>query len=365
MTHSDEEEEIMKGLATHADRLEHLFLSGGYWSSAFFRLINGTTDFSRLMTLNIGCDGSHEPLDHLPSLARVKKRTSPITSLAIINEDQDPESSSTLIAWSKALEKFAYITCGMGTENAALLLFLTDLLLVHAETLKSVDITHVVKVSNLFNATLFPNLEFLRLSRWHMEGPLVFNQEYAKILGPRLKTLVWNFKDHAFVQGYLLLDNFGEDEETWLRELVTAAADSELSQVQVEFTPVRNKLMTWYVYDSGAAYPWDRMDNVRDSIMQQVGISLTYNKPSISKQQWLGYTDDWGPEELIGGESDAGLDEEVEEETGEDTTSEVDSEVDSEEFEYLQVESEGFGSEGSRSEEPSSGGSEAEEIESE
>jgi hypothetical protein len=38
--------------------------------------------------------------------------------------------------------------------------------------------------------------------------------------------------------------------------------------------------------DDGFQYPWDRMDRVRDTVMQQIGISLKYDKPSVSRNVW-------------------------------------------------------------------------------
>ena len=336
MVWDKEDEEIMKGLAAHADSVEHLFLTGGFWSSTFFRFINGATNFSRLTTLNIGCDGSaalfeeEEP----PSLAHAKQHTSPVTSLTMGSEDQNPEHSSTLIMWAKSLEKFTFGIHGMYDSDftiPTLLLRLTNALLVHAETLKSVDISCVVKTEHTFNAKLFPNLEYLRLSRWHMEGPLEFDEEYTKIIGPRLKTFVWNFNDHGLAQRYLLLDDFDEPEETWLCELVKAAVGLELQEIQIEFTPIRHKEMTQQLFEMGFVFPWSRMDDIRDAIMRPAGIDLTYNEPSISKDQWYTRTYDWGSdddtegffEDLSDDEMEEEADDEMEEITGSESNSDV------------------------------------------
>jgi hypothetical protein len=245
-----------------------------------------------------------------------------------------------MIRWPRTLEKFTFHMSGFYEEPSTMLVALTTSLLIHERTLKSVDISHVINASHIFDARLFSNLEYLRLSRWHLEDqPLVFTQEYTKILGPRLKILVWNFDDYQLLLDYLQLNDFGEEEELWLCELAKAAADSKLQELRIEFTPITDLSHT------GPIYPWDRMDKVRDTVMRQIGVSLKYNEPSVSKERRdlreklfgdgdltelysaLGIPTEFDREPES--ERELGDEEEVEEVESE-VESEVDSEVDSE-----------------------------------
>jgi hypothetical protein len=275
---------LAKGLATHANQLKHLSLSGQYFYSNMLRIVK-TVEFPRLTKLDIdrlGCDDWDRTL-----LAPDKQRISPVISLTIVDEVDDPECALSLITWPKALEHFTF----QGTCNVqhfpTILQALTDSLSIHENTLKSVDISHVIGVSHLFDARLFPNLEFLRLSRWHLEiEPLVFTQEHSKILGPRLKVFVWNFDDYQDLLSRLNLEDFRKEDELWLRELAKAAAGSKLQEVRIEFTPVKDDEETMELYHYGFTYPWDRMDKVRDTVMRQIGVNLTYNEPSVPRDIW-------------------------------------------------------------------------------
>jgi hypothetical protein len=330
---------LTKKLATHAHHLRHLTLTGEHWYPNSVRLFN-VVDLPRLTKLNVDYQGCH---DWDPSweywrtpLAPNKRRTSPVTSLTIGDENDDPGCALTLIAWPKVLENFTYQRVSGVDKFPTILHALTDSLSMHESTLKSVDISHVMNASHLFDARLFSNLEYLRLSRWHLEDePLVFTQEYTKILGPRLKILVWNFDDYQHFMDHLHLNDFHENEELWLCELAKAAADSKLQELRIEFTPITDLSHT------GPIYPWDRMDKVRDTVMRQIGVSLTYNEPSVSRERrdlreklfgdgdltelyyTLGIPTEFDRESVS--ERELGDEEEIEE-----VESEVDSEVDSE-----------------------------------
>jgi hypothetical protein len=282
--------DLTKKLATHALQLRHLILTGEYWYPSSVRLFN-VVDFPRLTKLHVDYEGSH---DWDPSwkywrtpLAPSKKQTSPVTSLTIGDENDDPGCALTLIAWPKALENFTFQRVSNAEKFPTILQALTNSLSIHEDTLKSVDISHVLSVSHLFDARLFPNLEYLRLSRWHLsDQPLVFTQEYKKILGPHLRILVWNFDDYQNLLEYLGLEDFREEDELWLRELAKAVANSELQELRIEFTPVKDDEEIMELYHIGFIYPWDRMDNVRDTVMRQIGVSLTYNEPSVPRDIW-------------------------------------------------------------------------------
>jgi hypothetical protein len=293
---------LAKTLATHAHQLKHLLLSGKYCHYNWVRIVN-IVEFPQLTKLDISCSS---PVDWDPNwkgwrtpLALDKQHISPITSLTIRDELDAPECSLSLITLPKALKKFTFERIGPAPEPSTILRTLTTSLLIHERTLKSVDISRVNNASHLFDARLFPNLEYLRLSAWNMEGPLVFTEEYTKVLGPQLKILVWNFNGRQS-ERWSEFQDFGEDEELWLCGLGTAAADSKLQELRIEFTPMDEEGMLRELYDMGFTYPWDRMDNVRDTVMRKIGVSLTYDEPCVSRETW-----DWHDRDCD--ESDCGI----------------------------------------------------------
>lgn len=162
-------------------------------------------------------------------------------------------------------------------------------LLVHRFSLKHVKMGYLSHRGShrLFNATLFPNLEFLGLSRWQMDNSITFFPEDSIVLGPSLKTFHWDFS--IYDQHSESWDSFGEAEVNWLRGLAEFAVSQKaaLAKFEIDFTPDQ-----YYFSTEETGYPWDRMDNLRDGILRPLGIDLVYNKPLISKSEWLQFLND-------------------------------------------------------------------------
>lgn len=163
---------------------------------------------------------------------------------------------------------------------------LENMLLVHRNTLKHIDIGYLSCSGDrhLFNATSFPKLEFLGLSRWQMPRPIDFSVEHANILGSSLKTFAWDFS--IYDQHSETWRDFGAPEAAWVRELAEIAISRKaaLEMIAICYTPD-----DYWGSTEEDGYPWDRMDKVRDETMKPNGLTLEYNKPSISKDEWLHY----------------------------------------------------------------------------
>jgi hypothetical protein len=159
-------------------------------------------------------------------------------------------------------------------------------LLIHSETLRHISIGYLSRNGSdrLFNATRFPNLEFLQLSRWQMPPSLTFKfrPEDVNVLGPKLRTFSWNFSIYdQHTEGWL---DFGEKEVEWLHQLAEAAVASKavLRTIKIQFAPD----FPWDTTEE-MGYPWDLMDDLREQVMRPIGLELSYNQPSISKVKWL------------------------------------------------------------------------------
>jgi hypothetical protein len=157
-------------------------------------------------------------------------------------------------------------------------------LLVHENSLKHIAIGHLSYGGSQrrFNATIFPKLEFLRLSRWQIRSPLQFTPEDAHVLGPSLKTFVWDFSTHSEChEGWR---DFGEAEAAWIRELAACAVSrkSALAKIEIQYEPSECP----HDATEEMGYPWDRMDAIGDQILKPNGLQLSYNKPPISKERW-------------------------------------------------------------------------------
>jgi hypothetical protein len=191
-------------------------------------------------------------------------------------------------------------------------------LLPHAHTLTHIDIGYLRSPSRLLNATLFPNLEFLRLSRWQMSAPVSFlDEEDANILGPSLKTFSWSFSIYdQHNEGWCA---FGDAEENWLRRLGECAKKrgAVLEKIEILFCPDH-----WGTTEV-MGYPWDRMIRVREETLRPGGVELVYSEPMIGKTEWLEFVrredGEDGGDEMVGEDAaenqlDSGVDEEDDEE---------------------------------------------------
>jgi hypothetical protein len=161
----------------------------------------------------------------------------------------------------------------------------TTWLLIHRETLTHVSLCILRGSSNnsLFDATLFPNLEFLQLSRWEMASPVQFRIEDAdSVLGPSLKTFSWAF----FMAGYYDEEgiSFGKNEISWVRQLVETAIARKAALTTVKI--VLPEELYYFNKEEQAERPWEAMFDMRDKVMMPNGITLIYNAPMISIEEW-------------------------------------------------------------------------------
>lgn len=155
-------------------------------------------------------------------------------------------------------------------------------LLIHRETLKHVELGYlsIYGSRRVFNATLFPNLEFLKLSRWQGQGqePLQWNAEDANILGPKLETFCWDF-DYCEAHS-TDWSTFRESESSWIRELANTAVSRKaaLRTIQIQLPP------HYWNTDEGIKYPWKSIDYLTDDVLRSKGINLVYNEPPSQMQ---------------------------------------------------------------------------------
>ncbi|KAF2848278.1 hypothetical protein T440DRAFT_481107 [Plenodomus tracheiphilus IPT5] len=165
-------------------------------------------------------------------------------------------------------------------------------LLPHKHTLKHLSIGYLsIRGSpNIFNATLFPALESLSLSRWqtHSGIPPSFLPHDADILGPKLHTFTWDFDgffqlyDPSQSSGWF---NFGDQETEWVCALVRCVAQSgaALKRIRIRFT-----LEEWRgVMREGMAYPWEKLEELRDGVCKENGVEFVFDEPLISREAWV------------------------------------------------------------------------------
>lgn len=214
-----------------------------------------------------------------------KMRTASFTTLRVSGYRDQPQSIVALLQWPAVLTRLEFCNFADNPEYQHHRMdypMFENWLRIHQNSLMHIEIGALSRTSSdrLFNATLFPNLEYLKLSRWQMRTPVQFSHEDSNVLGPSLKTFAWDFKEYD--QSWK--SDFGEAEATWITELAKCAVSRKaaLANIEICFTPSEHQDVT-----EEMEYPWDRIDGVRDQICRQNGLTLSYNQPVVTKEAWL------------------------------------------------------------------------------
>lgn len=224
----------------------------------------------------------------------IKQRTAAFTSLTLDLHDETQEMVSRIISWSRELTEFRLYKCWNRDIYRIDLSMVQSWLQVHKTTLRYIMIDELSfqgppEGQLGFDATDFTSLEHLHLSRWLWSKPLDLNLAKAEarlLLAPKLRVFVWDFTAEG--DGFReFWTNFGAKEEEWLKEFAQVAISQRdrhcLEEIRIRFEPE----------DMGSGresevYPWDRMDRVREEVVQQSEglVALTYNEPVFSREDW-------------------------------------------------------------------------------
>ncbi|KAJ5672376.1 hypothetical protein N7507_001503 [Penicillium longicatenatum] len=326
---NEEDFQVVNDLISWFTRLRSLVLTGGFYSKApdevrehTLSLIQSTQNLGQLRNLQIEGDMWDETggislaetvkyincssletlevsaagLSNTSSLSEMllpqKARSASFKSVKLRGCKDYPEAIAAFIHWPKELVHFTINTSGSFVSD----MNLHDIgmcLSIHKETLKTIYIDLLGFPHGLsFNASNFPLLEVLRLSRtqicadpWNRE--FEWDPVYADlILGPSLHTFGLVFG----VMGHSLINNWGHMEEEWIRQLAIAAwkRKAPLKKIEITFSPVSPypNLKQGTYSDWEYVYPWDRMDKLGVQI-QRYGLALEYTAPPWTKEEWL------------------------------------------------------------------------------
>ncbi|OQE44130.1 hypothetical protein PENCOP_c002G01836 [Penicillium coprophilum] len=202
-----------------------------------------------------------------------------------------PKSLEGLVRWSRRLEEFELRYtfgddfCASGVYEDWTLATLQPILSIHRKSLRSITLYAVGwPGSDGFDLREFENLEELSLSseisghqRYEQRGNL---EPPDGLLAPRLRAFHW---DLTLIdqQCREVLCHFAQPEEDWLRLLAYKAIERgcPLQKISIKYTPE-----DWGRV--GNVYPWDRMDAIGADLRSH-GIGVSYNAPSVSREQFL------------------------------------------------------------------------------
>jgi hypothetical protein len=205
--------------------------------------------------------------------------------VVITDYEERPEATSLLLQWPAVLTRFEF---GSFYDNPHAMDYpmFESWVLIHKETLTRVVIGYLSNAGSncLLNPKLFPNLDYLQLTKFQMVDPLVFSSEDANVLGPSLRTFAWNFSYNDVADESWW--NFREPEANWVRELAKTAVSRKAALTKIKIIFETRSL--WKTTED-MGYPWDRMDMVRAQTLRPNGMDLVYNKPFVSKDVCLHY----------------------------------------------------------------------------
>ncbi|KAL4737419.1 hypothetical protein BDV11DRAFT_155059 [Aspergillus similis] len=224
-----------------------------------------------------------------PAKPQREPRTSRIRTLKLRCFMGTPDDLEELVQWPEVLEEFHLeFTFGdsysdIGACDYWSLATLQPILAINKSTLRSIKI-RALNIGGLagFDAREFERLEELSLSSaticrtykaWERD-----DHTLSTLLGPRLRAfeLDMTLEDQQHTECF---NDFGEEEENWLRALVRLAVKQRcpLREVRIQFAPYE-----YYLYDSNVRYPWDRMDDL-DREFQLHGTRVRYPPPTVSR----------------------------------------------------------------------------------
>ena len=157
------------------------------------------------------------------------------------------------------------------------------MLLPHKATLRIIRIGYLASSGrgHLFNASDFPNLECLGLSRWQMAKDLELSAADAtSLLAPKLATFEWSFS--IYDQHSESLADFGSREEGWVHGLAreAIARGAALRKIKITFNPDEG-----YGTGEHGMSPWDRMDDINKEIAPR-GVTLDYGRRPLTPEEW-------------------------------------------------------------------------------
>lgn len=218
----------------------------------------------------------------LPTNNEQDERTAAFANLSLSDHGAPHNSAAQLLLWPKYLTQFLFTSFAYNSPHFTDSETIRAMLLPHRETLKRVDIGYQRhphrQPDQLLDVSDFPKLERLGLSRRQMPEDLELSAaEASLLLALLLKTFAWDLsmKDCYGIEASY---NFGEKEETWLREFLRMAVkrDTALKNVVVDFG--RDPWSLPSTKEGQGEGTWDRLGSLKKEFRPH-GVTVTYPEP--------------------------------------------------------------------------------------
>ncbi len=213
------------------------------------------------------------------------ERISSIIKLDISNFKETPTALQSLLKLPKALQHFRFDKIHSNPVSWDLRL-LQSLLHDQRASLKSIVIGALEREKRGISFLDFPELEILTLSRWVFD----FSPEVASatLLAPKLHTFIWDFT--IIDQHSESWSDFGPEQRDWILGFAERAIKrkSALRRIEIIFAPEHWSGPNTRELLKDRLSPWDLMDQVRDAIRPDIGLSYS---PNWSREECLALLD--------------------------------------------------------------------------
>ena len=229
-----------------------------------------------------------------------ESRTRAVTKLELTEFGDSPSAFRKLLLWPKELHHFSFCDCDASQNSFSLMdfeLFLTP----HKETLQSICLESLFsRQQGCIDFSDFPKLKSITISVYDLK--CTPQEAASKLLAPQLESFTWSWL--MLTQHCESIRDFNEERAKWLSDFLTIATHrkSALRKVYIRFRPEDYYPSEDELAQGSFPYPWDLMDEIAVKF-ESYGIQLTYDKPSMNKDEMVQLAQEINAEREAGSES--------------------------------------------------------------
>ena len=218
-----------------------------------------------------------------------QKGSSSLSSLSITDFSDSPAHLANLMSWPARLESFSFKRMYSNEFGPWTLPTVLSALHQHKASLQTLSLGGwcVQRGFSWFDFAKFDSLQSLSLPAC-ATGCRIGDISWDVLKVTRLQVFRWSLAREG--EDCESLFDFGQQHEDWLRAFAIGAWERKLPlrRIEIEYQP-----FSWSVWEMEGGvsrpevYPWDRMDRLK-SEMQEMGILLSYDTPTVSRDEFEG-----------------------------------------------------------------------------
>jgi hypothetical protein len=243
-----------------------------------------------LVANSANCYSKGQVLTTMPSRrACPQKGSSPLTTLSITDFSDSPAHLANLLSWPARLESFSFKHMYSNEFGPWTLATVLSALHQHKASLQTLCLGgwFVQRGFAWSSFAEFDRLQSLSLPAC-ATGCRIGDVSWDVLQATRLQVFRWSLAREG--EDCESLFDFGQQHEDWLRAFAVGSWERKLPlrRIEIEYHPF---MWSGREMEVGVSrpevYPWDRMDRLK-SEMQDMGILLSYDTPTVSRDEFEG-----------------------------------------------------------------------------